>query len=196
MLPNAKHSIMKEELLFDFKQSKNWSCIVSLQWILENASHAYTTKGYKGRRPKIVLKTPIADGINVITLRHDNDGVITDAESISNGVIPDLEEIENDAAIVLVRFLEDFGCDDMFKQKEWVDGVGLVSQSESKRKAQLILTHIWADNFGWENTVRTTEDYASVLLIGELDENHTEGKYIFIATFDDGKIEQVRGDYK
>lgn len=59
----------------EIPQSQNWSCLKSIDELIEDAKFVFINSGYKGYRPMIVLNTPI-NGYDCIEIDYDRYGVI------------------------------------------------------------------------------------------------------------------------
>jgi len=59
-----------------FKISPSWDCIKSIDELIADAKFIFKHDGHKGKRPRIVLNTPI-EGYNCIEIDYDRYGLIT-----------------------------------------------------------------------------------------------------------------------
>ena len=54
-------------------------------------------------------------------------------------------------------------------------------------------THLWVDDFGWENTIFLPEDFDSV---EEFAKNHEDMFVVFCAIQDNGVLRILKGHYR
>lgn len=87
-----------------FKISQNWDCIKSLDELINDAKFIFQNDGYKGRRPRIVLNSPI-DGFDVIELDYDRYGLTTNAIAKFN---TQWGESITDSSKEVTKFIEQF----------------------------------------------------------------------------------------
>ena len=87
-----------------FKISQNWNCIKSLDELIADAKFIFTNGLYKGRRPRIVLFTPI-DGFNCIEIDYDKDGLITNGVSVFDD---NWGKRISDSSAEIVKFIKTF----------------------------------------------------------------------------------------
>lgn len=59
-----------------FKISRAWDCIKSFDELIADAKFIFSHNGHKGRRPRIVLNTPI-EGYDCIEIDYDRYGLTT-----------------------------------------------------------------------------------------------------------------------
>lgn len=57
---------------------------------------------------------------------------------------------------------------------------------------EIKFTHLWVDDFGWENTIFCKEDFDTVEIFGTND----SGEIIFIAIQFNGKKRILKGNYE
>lgn len=101
------------------QQSGNWWQTQDIDWFIENAQFAFTNKLYKGDRVRIVTKKKL-DGRNCFEFDYDRYGIyITSASEYSSrfwaqGII---HEQTKDVVPLLLKFFEDWGCDEFVNPK-------------------------------------------------------------------------------
>ena len=59
-----------------FKISRAWDCIKSFDELISDAKFIFSHNGHKGKRPRIVLNTPI-EGYDCIEIDYDRYGLTT-----------------------------------------------------------------------------------------------------------------------
>jgi len=73
---HEKGVLRKSDFLPPFKISRSWDCIKSIEELIADAKFIFNHNGHKGKRPRIVLNTPI-DGYDCIEIDYDRYGLIT-----------------------------------------------------------------------------------------------------------------------
>lgn len=59
-------------------------------------------------------------------------------------------------------------------------------------KREIDFTHLWVDDFGWENTIFLPEDFESV---EEFAKNKKEGFVVFCGISKNGNVRILKGNY-
>ncbi len=61
---------------------------------------------------------------------------------------------------------------------------------KNKAKNRLIITHLWVDGFGWENTILIEEDFIKIEILS------VDGDLILLATQENKTTQILKGYYE
>lgn len=87
-----------------FKISRSWDCVKTLDELMADSRFIFSNNGYKGKRPRIVLNTPI-EGFNCIEIDYDSYGLTTNGVSMFD---ENLGGTITDSSKDCVGFIRDF----------------------------------------------------------------------------------------
>lgn len=71
-----------------FKISPNWGSTVTIDEMVAEAKFCFSWTGYKGLRPRVVLKQPIC-GVDCFEIGYDRYGLIVESECVFSAIIGD-----------------------------------------------------------------------------------------------------------